>query len=167
MTRSLEAIKLRAEKRGRSINEQKAVDWAAVKAEESKKYPEQVNTSTTKSNPATTTTAATTTAAAAIARDIPTKPAYAPAKTTSSTYSIARVCAGAKTGGGTGAWDCPKCSNSNRPERKECFRCRTDKPAANMGRAVVEAVSKQTAGVCMCGGKDKRSCDQRRIEKPL
>jgi len=27
------------------------------------------------------------------------------------------------------SWDCPKCGNNNRPDRKECFRCRADKAA--------------------------------------
>ena len=62
MTRSLEAIKQRAEKRGRSISEQKAADWAAVKAQELKKYPDQLNYTSTIKNKLTSVSATATAA---------------------------------------------------------------------------------------------------------
>ena len=122
MTRSLHALKARAEKRGKSIQDQRKADWAAevakvAKTQGDKKDP-KVRVHKPSENP------------------IP-KPSKNPNPKLSHQTDIVKpdkkndlnifLDRGIKTT--EDRWTCPACNNCNFANRNECFRCRGEKPS--------------------------------------
>ena len=151
MTRSLESIAKRAEKRGNSLEAQKKLDWDShakkekeektkVKESSSKAKAEDLSLKRERSRD-TVIDVEINIEMAKKSRQASSFSASSPSSSAAQQSSMPKHVAQVKTkavktkadkAGPLTSWICSKCCNSNYPERVECFRCRTDKPSVRV-----------------------------------